>query len=377
MKRILSKATMPFISPLSVFFVTLLFICIASCQKEKQIEQQAELSMAGKDPKSLKNFMQVNLVGNNDEYDPARIDPLLVNGWGIAFSPMGTIWISAEGSGTSAVYNKDGGQVLAAVTIPSPTASTGGHPTGQVFNAGRGFRLLNGNKNPARFIFAGADGVISGWNGGAAAVRAVNDPGDAYLGITLARNGADSFLYVANFSDNEIEVYDTAWHEVEMEFEDDDLPAGYAPFNIQNIDNKLYVMYAKVGSDGEEEVGAGNGYVDIYNSDGSLMKRFISGGQLNAPWGIAKAPASFWGSGGTANVILVGNFGDGHINAYDENGNSLGQLRASGNPIVIEGLWAISFPPAAAVSIDPNRLYFAAGPDDEEEGLFGYIIKSE
>jgi len=377
MKRILSKATMPFISPLSVFFVTLLFICIASCQKEKQIEQQAELSMAGKDPKSLKNFMQVNLVGNNDEYDPARIDPLLVNGWGIAFSPMGTIWISAEGSGTSAVYNKDGGQVLAAVTIPSPTASTGGHPTGQVFNAGRGFRLLNGNKNPARFIFAGADGVISGWNGGAAAVRAVNDPGDAYLGITLARNGADSFLYVANFSDNEIEVYDTAWHEVEMEFEDDDLPAGYAPFNIQNIDNKLYVMYAKVGSDGEEEVGAGNGYVDIYNSDGSLMKRFVSGGQLNAPWGIAKAPASFWGSGGTANVILVGNFGDGHINAYDENGNSLGQLRASGNPIVIEGLWAISFPPAAAVSIDPNRLYFAAGPDDEEEGLFGYIIKSE
>jgi len=295
----------------------------------------------------------------------------------MAITPTGTFWISAEGSGTSAIYNKEGGQVLAAVSIPSPTASTGGHPTGQVFNAGRGFRLLNGNRNPARFIFAGADGVISGWNGGTSAVRAINDPGEAYLGITLARNGADSFLYVANFSENEIEVYDTAWHEVNMSFEDDNIPAGYAPFNIQNIGNKLYVMYAKVGSDGEEEVGPGNGYVDIYNPDGTLMKRLASRGQLNAPWGIAKAPASFWGDAGTANVILVGNFGDGHINAFDENGNFLGQLRASGNPIEIEGLWAISFPPTTATTIDPNRLYFAAGPDDEEEGLFGYIIKSD
>ena len=376
MKRFFLTATRAFIPPLSVFFIVLLFICIQSCQKEKQTAQQAEQSIAGKDPQSLKNFMQVNLVGNNDEYDPARIDPLLVNGWGMSFSPTGTIWVSAEGSGTSAVYNKDGGQVLAAPSIPSPSASTGGHPTGQVFNAGRGFRLPT-NKNPARFIFAGADGVISGWNGGTAAVRVISDPGEAYLGITLARNGVDSFLYVANFSENKIEVLDTAWHEVNMPFMDPGLPSGYAPFNIQNIGNKLYVMYAKVGSDGEEEVGPGNGYVDIYNPDGSLVKRFTSRGQLNAPWGIAKAPASFWGSAATPNVILVGNFGDGHINAFDENGNFLGQLRASGNPIVIEGLWAISFAPTTATSINPNWLYFAAGPDDEKEGLFGYITKSD
>jgi uncharacterized protein (TIGR03118 family) len=364
---------MSFLSPLSIIFLGL-FISLQACKKEIRQDEQAELSKTDKDSKSLKNFMQVNLVGNNDEYDPVRIDPLMINGWGIAISPTGTIWLSAEATGVSTVYNKDGGQVLAAVTIPSPTANTGGHPTGQVFNAGRGFRLPN--RNPARFIFAGADGVISGWNGGAAAVRVINDPGDPYLGIAIARNGADSFLYVANFKDNEIEVYDTAWHEVDMEFEDDDLPAGYAPFNIQNIGNKLYVMYAKQGI-GEEEPGPGNGYVDIYNPDGSLVKRFASRGQLNAPWGIAKAPASFWGSAATANVILVGNFGDGRINAFDENGNFLGQLRASGNPIVIEGLWAITFAPPTATAINPNWLYFAAGPDDEEEGLFGYITRAD
>jgi uncharacterized protein (TIGR03118 family) len=367
------KATISFIPPFSIIILGL-FISLQACKKETRQDAQAEQSIADKDSKSLKNFMQVNLVGNNDEYDPVRIDPLMVNGWGIAISPTGTIWLSAEATGVSTVYNKDGGQVLAAVTIPSPTANTGGHPTGQVFNASRGFRLPN--RNPARFIFAGADGVISGWNGGAAAVRVINDPGDPYLGIAIARNGADSFLYVANFKDNEIEVYDTAWHEVDMEFEDDDLPAGYAPFNIQNIGNKLYVMYAKQGV-GEEEPGPGNGYVDIYNPDGSLVQRFASRGQLNAPWGIAKAPASFWGTAATANVILIGNFGDGRINAFDENGNFLGQLRASGNPIVIEGLWGISFAPPTATAINPNWLYFAAGPDEEEEGLFGYITRAD
>ena len=158
---------------------------------------------------------------------------------------------------------------------------------------------------------------------------------------------------------------------------DPNLPAGYAPFNIQAVGQQLYVMYAKVDpAEGEEEKGPGLGYVDIYNTDGSFVKRFVSNGQLNAPWGIAWAPAGFFGTDENAQpAILIGNFGDGHINAYSPNGNFLGQLRAHGNPIVIEGLWAISFPPATATSINPNRLYFAAGPDDEEDGLFGYIVK--
>jgi len=371
MKNVFQKATTT-ISPLFVliFFFAIFF---GSCRKNEMPASEQSISTAKQSPQAIKDFKQVNLVGNNTEYDPMRVDPLLVNGWGIAFSSFGTIWISAEGTGVSTVYNKDGNQVLPAVSIPSPSAPTGGHPTGQVFNAGAGFRLLNGN--PARFIFAGADGIISGWNGGTSAVAMITDPGDAYLGVTIANDGADKFLYVANFSGNEIEVYDTAWHEVDRDFDDPGLPSGYAPFNIQAIDNMLYVMYAKVGSDGEEEVGSGNGYVDIFNPNGTLVKRFVSRGQLNAPWGIAKAPGSFWGDEPIDGRILVGNFGDGHINVYDSNGGFQGQLRKSGNPIVIEGLWGLSFAPTSATAINPNWLYFAAGPDDEEEGLFGYITK--
>jgi len=368
MKTIFQKAT-SFLPTSLVVSILFSLILMQSCTKSRMEDAQ----LAGKDPKSLKDFIQVNLVGNNTEYNPSRVDPLLVNGWGIAFSSFGTIWVSAEASGVSTVYDKNGGQVLPAVTIPSASSSTGGHPTGQVFNAGAGFRMPNGN--PARFIFAGADGVISAWNGGPSAVAMITDPGDAYLGITIANNGADKYLYVSNFSDNEIEVYDTSWNEVSMDFHDPALPPGYAPFNIQNIDGMLYVMYAKVGADGEEEKGPGNGYVDIYNPDGTLMKRFVTKGQLNAPWGVAKAPASFWGSDGQEGIILVGNFGDGRINAFDPMGNFLGQLRKSGEPIIIEGLWGISFAPSTATAINPNWLYFAAGPDDEEEGLFGYITK--
>ncbi len=376
MKNEFQKATISFFQPLGILCFIFL-IGASSCQKDLNNTDKNNSpdppSQINQQPKTLKDFTQVNLVGNNGEYDPARIDPLLVNAWGIAISPTGTFWISGEGGGISAVYNSLGAQVLPDVMIPTVNAANGGHPTGQVFNAGLGFRLLNGN--PARFIFAGADGVISGWNGGPAAIAKITDPGEAYLGITIANDGADKFLYVANFSENKIEVFDTAWHEVNRDFHDPNLPSGYAPFNIQQIDNMLYVMYAKQGADGEEEVGPGNGYVDIFNSNGSLDRRFISRGQLNAPWGIAKAPAGFWGDEAIAGRILVGNFGDGHINAYDANGNFVGQLRKSGNPIVIEGLWGLSFAPATATSVNPNWLYFAAGPDDELEGLFGYITK--
>jgi uncharacterized protein (TIGR03118 family) len=156
-----------------------------------------------------------------------------------------------------------------------------------------------------------------------------------------------------------------------MPFSDPGLPAGYSPFNIQNVGGQLYVMYAKVDlEEHEEEAGPGLGYVNIYNTDGSLVKRFVSKGQLNAPWGVAQAPASFLGS--TESAILIGNFGDGRINAYNSDGQFLGQLRTHGAPLVIEGLWAITFPPG-----NTERLYFAAGPDDEEDGLFGYVRKAE
>jgi len=371
-------------SVFTLIIITLLALLLNfSCRKG--IQKNADENMlpakasseSGKIPQSLKDFTQVNLVGNNDEYNPVRIEPALVNGWGLAFSGGGVAWIAAEGSGKSVVVNKDGGQVLAPVSIPSPVATTGGHPTGVIFSPSTvDFRLPNGN--PARFIFAGADGVISGWNGGAAAVRQVdNSATAAYLGLAIASDAGSNFLYAANFRAGTIDVFNSTWAMVSKPFIDPDLPQGYSPFNIQAIDNKLYVLYAKPGPDGFEIHQPGSGIVNIFNPDGSFVKRFISHGQLNAPWGIAKAPQTFYGNefGSIPNTFLVGNFGDGRINAYDADGTFLGQLRAHGNPIVIDGLWAISFAPASATTVDPNRLFFTAGPDHEEDGLFGYIIK--
>jgi uncharacterized protein (TIGR03118 family) len=334
-----------------------------------------------KNPKLLKDFNQVNLVANNDEYGAStRVEPAFQNGWGMSFSPGGIIWVSAANTGLSEVWNNLGVQVLPAVTIPGPgDAATGGHPSGQVFNGTTGFKLPNGN--PARFIFAGLDGVISGWNGGPAAVTAIDDSpsGAVYTGITLASDGGANFLYAANFSAGKIDVYDSLWAEVDKAFKDPFLPAGYSPFNIRAIGEWLYVMYAKVGADGEEEKGPGNGFVDIYKPDGSFVKRFASQGPLNAPWGVEKASAGFFDPdmdmGNVQDAILVGNFGDGHINVYDRFGSLIGPLRSKGKPLVIDGLWAISFAPATATNVNPNWLYFAAGPDDEADGLFGYITK--
>jgi len=341
----------------------------------------------------LKNFEQVNLVANTAGYHAAHIDATLQNAWGIAFGPSGIAWVNANGSGLSELYDQTGAAPRAGVTIPSPKAASGGTPTGIVFNGTSDFKL--GNGNPARFIFVGEDGIISGWNGGDAAMIAKNDFPDAiYKGVTLAVDGSSNFLYTANFKERKIDVYDNNWNEVSKPFADPNLPADYSPFNIQNIDNKLYVTYAKkIGDETDETAGPGAGIVDIYNPDGTLMKRFATGGALNAPWGIVKAPASFfeeqdgddndedhsWKPGkehdNNGSVILVGNFGDGRINAYNASGHFLGPLRAHGAPIVIDGLWGLSFAPATATAVNPNWLFFAAGPKDEADGLFGYIEK--
>lgn len=374
MGKILSKAAYP---AFALVLLTVTFSCQKNVEKTTTAANE-EIATKAIAPKDLKDFVQVNLVGDNDEYNPARIDPNMVNGWGISFPASGPAWVSAEGTGKSLVLNGDGSAVaISPVTIPPAGPVPSGHPTGQVFNPTTDFKLPNGN--PARFIFATAEGGVSGWNGGTTAIKKVDAfPNAAFLGIALANDAGNNFLYVANFAQGKINVYDKDWVEVTTKpFSDPNLPAGYSPFNIQAIDGKLYVMYAKVDPvEGEEETGDGLGYVDIFNPDGSLVKRFISNGQLNAPWGIAKAPAGFWGEGSeNINVFLVGNFGDGHINAYTENGNFLGQLRQHGQPIVIEGLWGIAFAPSTSTALNRNWLFFAAGPDDEEHGLFGYIKK--
>ncbi|MEP6949273.1 MAG: TIGR03118 family protein [Ginsengibacter sp.] len=334
-----------------------------------------------KNPKVLKDFNQVNLLANNDKYGAVRVDPQLQNAWGIAFGAGNSIWVSAQVTGLSEVLDKDGNSVLPSVTIPGPgDRATGGLPSGQVNNPTSSFKLRNGK--PAKFIFVGLDGVISGWNGGAAAVTAVDDSpsGAEYTGVEIAKDGGANFLYVANFSESTIDVYDSTFTEVERSFKDPYLPVGYSPFNIRLVGGWLYVEYAKLGPDGHHpDRGAGKGFVDIFKTDGSFVKRFISGGALNVPWGITKAPASFFDAnmdmGIVSNAILVGNFGDGRINVYDESGRFIGPIRVKNKPFQVDQLWTITFAPATSTGLNPDFLYFTGGPADEADGLFGYITK--
>lgn len=329
-------------------------------------------------PSNLVNFSQVNLIANKPSYNAVRVDTLLLDAYGIAFSPSGNIWLSSQVSGLSFIDDKDGNQLLAPVSIPSPSAPSGGAITGLVFNGSTDFVLPN--TLPAKFIFAGADGIISGWNPGTATSGILivdNSATSAYNGITLAIDGGVNYLYAANIKMGVVDVFDASFKPVKKSFIDPTLPMQYAPFDIKEIDGKIFVLYAKVDSNRNQMIGAGFGIINIFNTDGGFVRRFITNGQLNAPWGITKAPDSFFGTGatGTNSTILVGNFGDGHINAYNMNGIFIGALLSNGQPLVIDGIWGISFAPATATTIDPNRLYFEAGPKGETDGLFGYIKK--
>jgi uncharacterized protein (TIGR03118 family) len=358
---------------------------------DEQISTEEGPLLKSDEGKKIGHFQQVNLVANTNAYGAAHVDPTLINAWGIAFSGGGTAWVSSQAGHVSDVYNSEGATVLGPVHIPNPAFSEGGNPTGVVFNANSADFVIPGGA--ARFIFVGVDGVVSAWNSaqGTHAFRKFTVPVSAYTGLALAANGGVNFLYAANFRANRIDVWDRNWNPVPMSFTDPNIPAGYAPYNIQAIGTSLYVTYAKVGPTGRSEFGVGKGYVDIYRTDGTLLKRFASKGTLNSPWGLAAADETFFKdqfdddndaddhgnhNGHNKTYILVGNFGDGRINVYSTDGKFEGQLRAQGHDVVIEGLWAISFPPATS-TIDPHRLYFAAGPDDETEGLFGYLIQQD
>lgn len=336
----------------------------------------------------LKHFDQVNLVDNNGEYNATHTDPQQINAWGIAFSPNGIAWVNSQGGHVSALYDQEGATIRPPINIPAPGGGMGGNPTGIVFNGTADFILSKGG--PGRFIFVGVDGVLSAWNGefgGDATLLQDNSSTSSYTGLTLAQNEGENYLYAADFRAGKIVVWNKNFEPVSMPFLDPRLPSGYSPFNIERVGDWLYVLYAKVGPDGKDEKGQGLGYVSIFKTNGDFVERFASKGALNAPWGIAKAPATFfkdtqqeWEDGEenkhkNSSIILIGNFGNGYINAYTEDGHLLGPLKARGLPIKIDGLWAITFPPATATAIDPNRLYFAAGPDEEKDGLFGYIIK--
>jgi uncharacterized protein (TIGR03118 family) len=321
------------------------------------------------------SLMEVDLVADVPSLAPVRIDASLQNAWGIAITPNGRIWISSNHAGLSVIYDEDGNTVRAPVSIPTKDDSVGGAPTGVIFNSTQGFIIPQ----------TGEDGIISAWASGSnARVVADRSASDAvYKGLALARDGSADFIYAADFKGGRIDVFDDHFQLVTTKpFLDPSIPAGFAPFNVQNIDGKLFVTYAmqKGPENEDDQAGAGNGYIDVYRTDGSLVRRFASRGMLNSPWGLAKMPEH---SGEhTHHKILVGNFGDGRINIFSEHGKFIGQASdEQGSPIAIFGLWALAFIGGDATPGHDGhgkdkalpRLFFTAGPNDEANGLFGYL----
>jgi len=313
-----------------------------------------------------------------------HVDPNLMNGWGVAFNPNGFVWVADNHSGRSTLYDGNGVVQSLVVTIPAVTGDGMGSPTGIVYNGSNDFAIVTGPPPaaggpapmaPSRFIFASEDGLISAWAPGlTVAVRAAMNAAAVYKGIAIAGNGTANQLYAADFVGGKIDVYTNTFAPTTVPggFVDDKLPKGYGPFNITNILGSLYVAYAQVDPDtGDEVAGPGLGFVDVFDADGFLLRRVAQRGQLNAPWGMALAPAGF---GPFSNMLLVGNFGDGTINAYDPvKGGFRGRLRTNDNKDVkIDGLWGLAF--GNGIQHQPtDTLFFAAGPDEEAHGLYGRI----
>jgi uncharacterized protein (TIGR03118 family) len=325
------------------------------------------------------DFVQTNLV--SDLPTVANLtDPNLVNPWGLVHSATSPFWIADNGSGVSTVYTGTGAKVPLTVTVPPPGSmmSAISAPTGIVFNGTSGFDV--GPNAPAHFIFDTEDGTISGWNSGNSAVLMVdNSASDAvYKGLALANNGSGNFLYATNFHAGTVDVFNSSFGATTLSgsFTDPSLPAGFAPFNIQELDGDLYVSYAKQDAAKHDDVaGLGNGFIDVYDLNGDFLDRLVSGGQLDSPWGMVIAPSGFGNYGGD---LLVGNFGDGMIDVYNPtNGAFISTLDGGGNkPIVIQGLWGLEFGNGAAGG-DANTLYFTAGIPGpaaiEDHGLFGSL----
>jgi uncharacterized protein (TIGR03118 family) len=304
------------------------------------------------------SFTVTNLVA--DSACAANVDPNLVNGWGIAFNPQGFVWVADNETSKSTLYDGNGVPQSLVVSIPAGKAGEA-KPTGIVFNGSKAGTLAawSPTVNPT--------GAITVYDGAAEE--------KIYTGLALAQQGSANRLYAADFHNRRIDVFDSNFKLMTVPggFVDPHLPAGYAPFGIQAIENRIYVGYAKQGANGEdEEAGAGLGLLDVFDTAGTLINRLVDpGGPLNAPWGIALAPAGF---GPFSMALLVGNFGDGLIHAFEPHSGALrGTLRtAGGDPVQIDGLWGIAF--GNGLNSQPtDTLFFAAGPGDEQHGVYGRI----
>lgn len=357
----------------------------------------------GNDPPN--RYVVTNLTSDLPGVAP-NTDPVLQNAWGVTFTPAASpFWVSDNATGCSTLYDGTGlpqpqpTPLLVKIPLPGgtipPTACkhadpknppnpTPAAPTGLVWNPtttspATSF-LVPGTTLPATFIWDTEDGTISAWAGGLTppdqAVLAVDNPnptgGPVYKALVFGVNAKGVFLFATNFRDGTIDVFDHTYSKVASDggFTDPDIPVGFAPFGIQNINGDLFVTYAKQNAEKHDDVaGPGNGFVDVFDTDGNLLQRFASRRPLNSPWGVTRASFAF---GRFSGDILVGNFGDGQINAFDSNGNFHGTLRDSkGKPIAIDGLWTLTL--GGGKNSSSGTLYFTAGPNDETDGLFGTI----
>jgi uncharacterized protein (TIGR03118 family) len=326
-------------------------------------------------------YLQTNLVSDLPGVANAT-DPNLSNPWGIVASTKSPFWIADNATGLSTVYNGSGAVQSLVVTVPTPAGGTPpSAPTGIVFNSTTSFVVSgSGKSGTALFLFSTEDGTISGWSPAVDSTHAILEvdnsaTGAVYKGLALGSNASGNLLFATNFNAGTIDVYDTNFHKVNLPFKDSTLTAGFAPFGIRNIGGNLYVTYAMQNAAKHDDVaGPGNGFIDVFDTSGNLLHRLVSNGKLNSPWGLALAPANF---GTFSNDLLVGNFGDGLINAYDPTtGAFIGQVQDTrGNAVHIDGLWGLSFGNGGSAG-STNTLFFTAGINSERNGLFGALQAS-
>jgi len=315
-------------------------------------------------------YSQTNLVANTAGV-ANHTDPQLSNPWGISFIPGQDFWIANNNGGTATLYDAHGNKDSMVVGIPSAAVNpcNPGCPTGAVANT------LSGYFGNGAFLFDTEDGIVANWTGQGNAVVAVDNSagGAVYKGLALLTNGQGTFLLAANFNSGKIDVFDRNFNPAQLTgtFTDPNLPAGYAPHGVHVIGSVIYVAYAmQDAAKHDPMIGAGLGIVDMFDMNGNFTSTFASGGTLNAPWGVVATPASF---GTFSSAVLVGNFGDGTINAFDNTGHFLGQVKDSaGNVITNPGLWDMVF--GAGGTGDPNTLYFTAGGANQTTGLFATLV---
>jgi uncharacterized protein (TIGR03118 family) len=328
-------------------------------------------------------YVELDLVSDVANVAP-NTDPRLLNAWGVVVG-RDAVWVNDNHSGLTTAYSPSGKPLSFAIALPNQSGDPGA-PTGLIPNDTGAFVISNAfHHAPATFLMATEDGTLLAWNQAITGTNAVivadrsgSDLGAVYKGLAVARDAAGApHIYAANFHAGMVDVFDGQFN-YEGSFTDTNLPPNYAPFNIRVLRGKLFVTFAKqlLPDAEDDEAGPGHGYVDIFDTDGTMLRAFAAQGALDSPWGLAIAPVNF---GKFSSALLVGNFGDGRINAFDLlTGKSLGSLSdRNGNDIVIEGLWALTFDreevPGHECLFETQRLYFTAGPGDETHGLFGFL----